>query len=75
MNKSFENMFTVATKVQISHSALYTDGQKKRFIRILSGTLSKASGLFEFIDFCLSDMLANIYEYFKLLSVILFPSE
>ena len=41
----------------------------------MTKTLSKASGLFEFIDFCLSGMLANIYEYFKLLSVILFPSE
>ena len=27
--------------------------------------LSNDSGLFEFIEFCLSDMLANIHEYFK----------
>ena len=27
--------------------------------------LSKASGLFEFIDFCLSGMLANRHEYFN----------
>ena len=30
----------------------------------LTRTLSKVSGLFEFIDFCLSGMLANIHEYF-----------
>ena len=27
----------------------------------MTRTLSKASGLFEFINFCLSGMLANIY--------------
>ena len=32
----------------------------------MTRTLSKASGLFEFIDFCLSGMLANIHEYFNL---------
>ena len=31
----------------------------------MTRTLSKASGLFEFIDFCLSGMLANIHEYFN----------
>ena len=31
----------------------------------MARTLSKASGLFEFIDFCLSGMLANIHEYFN----------
>ena len=31
---------------------------------------SKASWLFEFIDFCLSGMLANVHKYFNL-----FPSE
>ena len=38
----------------------------------MTRTLSKASGLFEFIDFCLSGMLVNANE---LLSLILFPSE
>ena len=28
-------------------------------------TLSKASGLLEVVDLCLSDMLANIHEYFN----------
>ena len=31
----------------------------------LTRTLSLASGLFEFINFCLPGMLANIHEYFK----------
>ena len=31
----------------------------------MTRNLSKASGLFEFIDFCLSGMLANIQEYFS----------
>ena len=55
----------------------YTDGQinaTKEFCQVthvvhkhelheltMPRTLSKASGLFEFIDFCLSGMLANIY--------------
>ena len=31
---------------------------------IMTRTLSKASGLFEFLDCCLSGMLANANEYF-----------
>ena len=31
----------------------------------MTRTFRKASGLFEFFDFCLSGLLANIHEYFN----------
>ena len=59
----------------------YTDGERKSTIESFQvrhathkhelheltvvRTLSKASGLFYFIDFCISGMLANIHEYFN----------
>ena len=40
----------------------------------MTRTLSKASGLFEFINVCLSGILAYVYEYLTAVA-ILFPSE
>ena len=61
-----------SAKACVSNRSNNTDGQKKRnnktFVRLdmwfTNRILSKASGLFEFVDFCLSGILANIHEYF-----------
>ena len=37
-----------------------------KHVLTMTRTLSKASGIFEFTDFCLSGMLVNIHEYLNL---------